>query len=112
MLGGDADQRPYFYYLLIGDSYLGLGRPDDAEKAYLTALEHETENSLVAGKLRGLANWFETRAEYETAIELLNRHHELDPLLYDIEIDQLHKKLIDAEDKKQVKPPTKKDPLC
>ncbi len=105
------DQSPYFYYLLIGDSYVGLGRPDDAEKAYLTALDNGTEQSLVAGKMRALADWFETRGEYETAIELLQRHHNLDPLLYNIEIDQLHKKLIEAEDKKEKKESAPNEPL-
>ena len=96
----DSD-NPYFFYLLIGDSYLGMEDPAKAEESYLKAKENGTADNLVAGKLRGIGQFYELRGRYAEAIEFLRKHRELDPLLFDLDIDRNHKSLISAEDAKR-----------
>ncbi|MFN8392618.1 MAG: tetratricopeptide repeat protein [Bdellovibrionota bacterium] len=90
--------NPYFYYLLIGDCYLKLDKADEAKSAYLTALSNDVDKPLVAGKLRELAAWFEKNKRFDDAIAILHEHRELDPLLFDLDIDRNHKEAIEAED--------------
>jgi len=96
----EAD-NPYFFYLLIGDSYLGMDDTAKAEEAYLKAKENGTAANLVAGKLRAIGQYYEVRGRYAEAIEILRKHRELDPLLFDLDIDRNHKNLIAAEDAKR-----------
>ena len=95
----NPDLNPNFYYLLIGDCYLGIDRPQDAKKAYISAKEQSVSPSIVASKFRSLAAYFEDRGEYSQAIEILTEFRPLDPMLFDIDIDRNHKELISAEDK-------------
>ncbi len=96
--GLPKDQDPNFYELLIGDCFLGMGKPEDALAAYLKAKELGMQDDLVAGKLRALAQYYEDKSEYQVAIELLKKYRTLDPLLFDLDIDRNHKKLIQAAD--------------
>lgn len=93
--------NPYFYYLLIGDCYLELQKFDAAKKSYLTALEYEIEKELVGAKLRALAEKLEESGQLENAINLLMENRELDTLLFDIDIDKFHKKMLEGEDRKK-----------
>ena len=95
------DENPYFYYLLIGDCQVELDKLDDAEASYLKALEHKVDQALVAERLRRLGTWYSERAKFEEGIDLLQRHRHLDPLLYDLEIDRLHKLLVAKEIKEE-----------
>lgn len=95
------DENPYFYYLLIGDCQVELEQIDDAETSYLKALEHKVDEALVAERLRRLGTWYSERVEFEKGIDLLQRHRHLDPLLYDLEIDRLHKLLVASEIKEE-----------
>ncbi len=96
-----SELNPFFYYLLIGDCYLELKEFDSAKKSYLTALEHNIEKKLVGAKIRTLADKLEENGQTENAINLLTENRELDTLLFDIDIDKLHKKILEAEDQKR-----------
>jgi tetratricopeptide (TPR) repeat protein len=90
---------PYFYYLLIGEAYLKLDQPDQARTAFLEAKEHGTSPALVADKLRQLAGWYEERKRYDEAIAVLHEFRQLDPLMFDSDLDRNHKEQISAEDR-------------
>lgn len=93
------DENPYFYYLLIGESYLRLGELEKAEESYSTALKQEVNTTLVADGFRQIAGEYEKREDYDAAIEILRKHRELDDLLYDAQMDRLHKKsVLEAND--------------
>ena len=91
------EQNPFFYYLLIGDSYLGLSDPASAKESYLIARDNKAEPDLVAAKLRSLALYYEDRKQYQDAIDVLQEFRELDPLLFDLDIDRNHKKMLEPE---------------
>ena len=88
------DENPYFYYLLIGESYLRLGELEKAEEAYTTALKQDVNITLVADGFRQISGEYEKRQDYDAAIEILRKHRELDDLLYDAQMDRLHKKSV------------------
>lgn len=90
------EQNPFFYYLLIGDCRLALGQVEEAKVAYLTARDNGVEKDLVGAKLRNLAHWHEERREYDAAIAILQEFRALDPLLFDVDLDRNHKKLLNA----------------
>jgi tetratricopeptide (TPR) repeat protein len=95
------NENPYFYKLMIGDIYLELDKAEEAEKAYLVAHEKKVSPPLCADRLRKIGRYYEERKEYEKAFEILRKHRELDSLLFDLEIDRLHKSLVNSK-KKQV----------
>lgn len=96
-----SELNPFFYYLLIGDCHLELKEFDEAKKSYFTALENKIEKKLVGAKIRNLAEKLEENGQSENAISLLTENRELDTLLFDIDIDKLHKKILEAEDQKK-----------
>lgn len=88
------DENPYFYYLLIGESYLRLGNLNEAEEAYTIALKQGINSTLVADGFRQISGEYEKRQDYDAAIEILRKHRELDDLLYDAQMDRLHKQSV------------------
>lgn len=94
------DENPYFYYVLIGDSYRLLDEIEQALAAYETAERNGVELSLVGDRYRLVARWYEDRAEFKEAFQVLEEHRNLDPLSFDIAIDALHKKFVAAEQQK------------
>lgn len=97
LMSKSDDENPYFYLLLIGDCYLELGKIPQARQSYDEALTHNIANNLVAERYRRIAKWFEANNELEKAIAELSRYRELDRLLFDLEIDRLHKKFVAKE---------------
>ena len=93
-----ADENPAFYYLLIGDIYLELQDPDKALKSYEQSLAAQISPDLVSYKLRMLAHWYEAQNQLEQAIAHLQRFRESDPVMFDFDIDRLHKKQLSNED--------------
>jgi tetratricopeptide (TPR) repeat protein len=96
--GRAADENPYFYYLMIGDLHLKLNDPTGAQTAYETARSEAVETALVSDRFRLLAQWHEERGEHEKAITVLRRFRDLDPLMFDYEIDRIHKKMVQEEE--------------
>lgn len=93
------EENPFFYYLLIGDTYLDKGDRESAELSYLKALENKVEKELVADRFRLVAKWLEKKDELQKAIDLLHKHRDLDELFFDSDIDRLHKLSVEAEEK-------------
>lgn len=91
------DENPYFYFLLIGDLYLKLEEPTQAENSYMEAAAHDVLPELVRERFRGLGKWLEQREEYRFAIKVLERHRALDPIMFDFDIDRIHKKIVQKE---------------
>jgi tetratricopeptide (TPR) repeat protein len=90
-------ETPSFYYLMIGDIYLEMDQPEKAEQAYKTALKAEKNIPLCAERLRRLGKYYEQKGDIKQAIEAVRSNRELDPLLFDLEIDRLHKALVEKE---------------
>jgi tetratricopeptide (TPR) repeat protein len=65
------------YWSLLGDCYSLLGRPDDAENAYSTAIKYDAQD---APAVRGLGVLAERRQDLPRALELYQRFVVLDPL--------------------------------
>lgn len=95
------DENPAFYELLIGDTYLEAGRPELAEESYLRADTAAVPKDLVNFKLRHLATWYEEKSQFEPAILLLNKFRDRDPVMFNYDIDRLHKKMLSTEDVSQ-----------
>jgi tetratricopeptide (TPR) repeat protein len=97
----EKDENPYFYYLLIGESYLRMEKLDKAEESYRQALEKSVNVTLVADGFRQIAQTYERRGDYDAAIDILRKHRELDDLLYDAQIDRIHKKSVYEAEKSE-----------
>lgn len=91
-----SNENPYFYKLMIGDLHLKLDQIDEAEKSYLSACNHKVSPPLCADRLRKMGRYFEEKKEYDKAFEILRKHRELDILLFDLEIDRLHKSIVNS----------------
>lgn len=93
-----TEENPYFYYLLIGDTYLDLQRPKEAREAYVTAKEHEVDIALVIDRIRRLSDYFVDKGEFDTATQTLKEFRDIDPDIFDADIDAVHKQMIATED--------------
>lgn len=91
------NENPYFYYLLIGDCRLQMEQVDPAIAAFERARNEGVDRPLVSERLRRLGRWFEEQNRFEEGIEHLMKFRELDPLLFDLEIDRLHKAQVRQE---------------
>lgn len=94
-------ENPYFYLLMIGDLYLASGRIELAREAYEEARNKAVDQALTAERLRRFATHFEKKGLLEQAISELRQYRELDPLMFDSEIDRLHKLFIAREREKE-----------
>ena len=97
------DENPYFYYLLIGDVYLELDDPAEARRAYERALDEKVEPRLTSARLRRLGQWYEEKGKYEEALEVLKKYRDLDPEMYNLDIDQVHKAIVKKEQDEEEK---------
>ena len=87
-------ENPYFYLLMIGDLYLKNEDPLNAEKTFVEAIEKDVSKPLCAERIRMIAKYYSENNSYEEAFKLLEFHRELDPLLFDLDKDNLHKEFI------------------
>lgn len=93
-----ADENPSFYLVLIGDIELERGNRDAAKAAYAAARSDNVGKELVGDRYRLLAESYAKDHRYEEGIAVLKEGRELDPLLFDIAIDDLHKRSLQEED--------------
>lgn len=93
-------ENPYFYYLLIGDVRLRQENVPAALKAYEFAEKMKVETQLVSDRYRYVAGWYEKKGDFRSAIEILERYRDRDPLLFDSMLDRLAKQLTAAEDRR------------
>lgn len=93
-------ENPYFYLILIGDIELGTDKPEDALNSYLEADQKEVDKYLVSDRIRSVARWYEEKNEYDKALQVLIKHREKDPLLFDAMLDRINKAKTAREDMK------------
>ena len=81
----------YLYYLLIGDNYLKLDNPTLAEEYYVKAIDGGASTEFIIDRIRLLSRYYAEHGDYEQAIEILRRYHNVSPEEIDYSIDKLHK---------------------
>ena len=91
-------ENPYFYLILIGDLQLLQEKPEEALKSYNEAEADGVDTSLVSDRYRSLAHWYETRGNFEKAVEILKIRREQDPILFDAMLDRVSKEIVHEED--------------
>jgi len=91
-------ENPAFYYLYIGDTYLEMNCPLQAQNAYERAHKEGVERELVVDRFQRLALWLSNWQQHERAIAVLKSVRELDELLIDAAIDAAHKRSVASED--------------
>lgn len=93
-----ADENPSFYLVLIGDIELERGNREAAKAAYAAARNDKVGKELVGDRYRLLAESYAKAHHFEEGIAVLKEGRDLDPLLFDIAIDDLHKRSLQEED--------------
>jgi len=91
-------ENPYFYYLMVGDIRLKQDRGEEALASYLRAQSEGVDLLLIADRIRTVARWYERRGELEQANELLMKHRELDPLMFDTMLDRIARAITAREE--------------
>jgi tetratricopeptide (TPR) repeat protein len=86
-------ENPYFYLLMIGDLELRLGDSEKALKSYELAENKGVEPLIVADRYRYVAMIKELSGDYKTAIQILTKYRERDPLLFDLTRDRISKEM-------------------
>jgi hypothetical protein len=90
-------ENPSFYYILIADLYIRLERPKEALSYILRAKEDGVMKEFVIDRMRQVSAYHENAGAFSVAIQLLTEYRSLDPLLFDWDIDRLHKKLVQSD---------------
>ena len=90
-------ENPSFYYIMIGDLQLEQEKPQEALESYLKAQTDGVMSEFIIDRIRQVSSYYETRENYDAAIELLHKYRDLDPLVFDWDIDRLHKKTVRQE---------------
>ena len=99
----DINENPFFYFLLIGDIYLAKKDYKAAESSYSLALMRSVNKELVADRIYTLSkaiinqNNLNTK-DLNTAWDLLGRYREIDPLMFDYYLSELHRTMIEKAD--------------
>ena len=91
------EENPYFYYILIGDTYLEHREFENAKASYIKAKDNQVEAEIIAFRIRKLALWLHENQRSQSAIELLTEYRELDDLSLDYEIDRIHREMVKRE---------------
>ena len=97
------EENPSFYELLIGDTYAEAGRTEEAEAAYTRAVDEGVHVELVNFKLRHLAQALEEKGKLQEAIDFLKKYRDRDPVMFDYDIDRLHKKIVAQEESQELR---------
>lgn len=92
-------ENPYFYYLLICDTYLEMDKADDAEKAIQTASANKVDLEFLIDRYRQILAWQENKGFLEKAHALATTYRKLNKDVFDVDIDRLNKKIVEKEQK-------------
>lgn len=85
------EENPAFYWLLIGDTYLEMSKPLDAEISYQNALDGGVSVQLFTDRIRQLGRWYSTLGDSEAALSVYRRYRTYDEVGFDAEIDETAK---------------------
>lgn len=92
-----AWENPYLYLLDIGDVYLEQGNVDEALRQYEAAEAHGVKQGYVNDRYRQIANWYESRGEYEKALHHLEKYREKDAVIFDMMLDRVARKAVQEQ---------------
>ena len=95
-----AGENPYFYLILIADIELSMSAPENAIKTCEEAEHHAVDHSLILDRYRSIAHWYVAHKRLKEAFELLQKHKDRDPLLFNALLDQVSRLLTDIETNK------------
>lgn len=98
----EQDENPYFYLILIGDTYLESGDQERALESYIEAKDRAVETALVVDRVRRVARLYHEAGRSKEAVSILKRYRELDPFVFDLDIDENLKAIVMEEDKRSV----------
>ncbi|MCB0336001.1 MAG: tetratricopeptide repeat protein [Bdellovibrionales bacterium] len=87
-------ENPYIYYLDIGDIYLEQSKLKQALEYYELAEKQGVKPGYVNDRYRFVARWLEDRGQLAEAIAHLEKYREKDPMLFDLVLDRLARKLV------------------
>ena len=87
-------ENPYVYLLDIGDIYLNKGDVESALKYYLEVELKKVDVDYINDRLKKVAYWHEENQNFFKAIEHLKLYRDRDPLIFDLILDRISKKII------------------
>lgn len=93
-------ENPHFYLLVIGDLHLQQHEPEKALKIYERAEKEQVTPELIYDRYRFVASWYEKEGQLEEAFQLLTKYRSKDELLFDLMLDRISRKIVEAEEKK------------
>ena len=91
-------ENPYFYLLVIGDLELKQGKTEEAFATYELAEKNGVDVLLVSDRYRYIATRFEEDGKLREALSVLTKYRDRDPMLFDLMLDRIAKKLTALED--------------
>ncbi|MBL7661671.1 tetratricopeptide repeat protein [bacterium] len=94
-----AEENPYYYLITIGDLYRKEKQYERALGSYDEARANQVPAEPLIFRYRDIASDMQQEGKYDEAIDLLTIYHDLDPLLFDVDIDRVHKAMLAAEDR-------------
>jgi len=98
-------ENPHFYLIIIGDIYLRQNRLAEALASYDQAATKGVDQLMVGDRYRALSTWYEKHGDLRQAMEILQKHRDIDPLLMDATLDRLAKSLSQHEEDSATKKP-------
>ena len=92
-------ENPYIYYLDIGDIYLEQDNLEKAMTYYKLAEENGVKQDYVNDRFRQIANWYESKGELKKALEHLEQYQDRDPILFNLMLDRIARKIAEEQNK-------------
>lgn len=92
-----AWENPYLYLLMIGDIQLSQALVQEALLTFELAEKNKVDTSLISDRYRAVAAWYEKHEQLDSAIEVLKKYRDRDPLLFDSMLDRLAKEAVRRE---------------
>ena len=91
-------ENPWFYLILIGDCLVDQDKEDVAVSVYLEAKEKKVLPELVADRFIRISERMTSNNRFSEAMRFLKKHREIDELLFDARIDEIHKRMVAMEE--------------
>jgi KDO2-lipid IV(A) lauroyltransferase len=94
-----AWENPYFYLIAVSDLQLRLNKPGESLATCEEAEERGVDLKLVSDCYRTIALYYTEREQFYEAFNLLKKHREIDPLLFDALLDRVGREITRREEK-------------
>lgn len=89
--------NPYFYNLFLADFYLALEKPEKALNLINEANNQNIDTRLILDRATRVMTYYEERGNLDDAVQIMYRYHTLNPILCEIHLDRLLRKLTEQE---------------